>query len=115
MISRYEDEIICDLAEIYGILDYRALSPVQAATLAVGLHMKSRTKKAITGTKVDDDITMLAAILDETRQIAWMFSKDGSRGRNRPKSVVKELARERDNNIKSFENLEDFKRAWNGN
>lgn len=111
-MSRYEESLICDLAETYKILDYRALSPELVATLVSGLPNGSRIMREITGMKTNDEITMLAAILDETRQLAWMFSKDGARGRNRPKSVLKELAREKEHNVKSFESLEEFRKAW---
>lgn len=116
MISKYEDEVVCDIAETYGIYDYRALSPEMAATLVIGLPVGSRVYKKITGSKVSDEITMLANILDATVRIGWMMTKDGARGRNRPKSVAKELAREVEKgNIKSFDSMDDFKRAWNGN
>ena len=85
------------------------------ATLAVGLRDDSRVKMEISGQKVGMELTFLAAILDGINTLAWMQSKDGAKGRNRPKSISKELAREEENDIVAFDSLEAFKAAWNGN
>jgi len=38
----YEDELICDMAEIYHIYDYRAMKARYIATLTLGLPPRSR-------------------------------------------------------------------------
>ena len=43
MLAADEDAVICDFAEVYHVLDLRALAPPLAATLAAGLPPDSRT------------------------------------------------------------------------
>ena len=48
MIQTDEDALICDLAETYGIFDYRQLPADQVAVFAFGLRDDSRIKLAMT-------------------------------------------------------------------
>lgn len=49
MRSVDEDALICDFAETYHILDYRALPVEQQAVLASGLRDNSRSKMKLSG------------------------------------------------------------------
>ena len=51
MIQTDEDALICDLAETYGIFDYRQLPADQVAVFAFGLRDDSRIKLAMTNSK----------------------------------------------------------------
>ncbi len=42
MLAADEDALVCDLAETYGLLDYRAHGARLVATLAVGLRPYAR-------------------------------------------------------------------------
>ena len=68
-----ESELICDLAETYGIFDYRQLPPKTVAVLAAGLRDNSRIKQKITGTELDLKEQLLAAIADRLGALinAW--------------------------------------------
>ena len=103
--------MICDLAETYGILDYRSLPPQTVATLAAGLRDNSRIKMKICGETVGYDTMLLAAILDGINTVAWLLSEDGRRGRNRPKSVVAELRGDLEKEIAIFASIEEYEQA----
>lgn len=42
-----EDALICDLAQVYGVLDHEKLPPWKTAVLAKGLPATSRIKQAV--------------------------------------------------------------------
>ena len=52
MAAQYPEELTCDMAETYHVLDWRALGLPLAATLAAGLRENSRTRMALAGAKV---------------------------------------------------------------
>ena len=104
MIETDEDALICDFAEYYNVLNYRALPLDLAATLAVGLRAESRIMLKISKQKIDYNVLLKAAILDQLSFIAWTKTKDGANNRNRPESVVNKLMEEpKENNIVAFE------------
>ena len=43
MAAQYPEELTCDMAETYHVLDWRALGLPLAATLAAGMRETSRT------------------------------------------------------------------------
>ena len=77
MIDADEDALICDLAETYGIFNYRSLPVRLVATLAAGLRDNSRIATVVTELKVSVTDTLLAIIADRIGQLiqAWS-SKD---------------------------------------
>jgi hypothetical protein len=50
-LSTDTDAVICDLAETYGVYDYRALSVETLAALVCGLRADSRIKMRLAGYK----------------------------------------------------------------
>ena len=94
MVGVDKDALICDLAEIYHIYDYKAFPPHYIAILAVGLRDDSRIKMKISKQRLTLDQVLLASTYDKIAQLVWLNSKDGSKGRNRPKSVLLELTKE---------------------
>lgn len=107
-----EDELICDFAETYNILDYKGLSPKLAAVLCVGLRNDSRTKMKISGSKITLDQMLAARIVDELSFQSWAKTKDGQRNRNRPKSVLQALTEEKEEEFEKFATADDFRSAW---
>lgn len=91
MIASSEDALVCDMAETYGILDYRALPLPLAATLAAGLRETSRSKMKLSGATAAPDTLLLAAATDWLATLVWMQSEDGRKRRNRPKAVLATL------------------------
>ena len=111
MIAKDQNALMCDLAETYHIYDYKSLPLTRVAIFAVGLRNDSRIKMKISGTKYPTDTLLLAAIVDRISLLAWMNSKDGANGVNRPKSVLNELlGKEEEKDIEAFNSPDDFER-----
>lgn len=116
MIREDETLLICDLAETYGVLDMRALPLKTVAALSAGLRENSRIKLKLSGVSADKDTLLLAAAVDRLSLLVWAKTKDGEKGRNRPKSLFKQLTGQPEENekdeIEAFQDAEAFQRAW---
>ena len=88
MVALDEDALICDLAETYGIFDYRSLPAQLVATFAVGLRDNSRIKTKMSGMERPFEEYMLAAIYDGINWLCWSKTKDGVKGNNAPSRIV---------------------------
>lgn len=102
--------MICDLAETYHVLNYKALQPALTATLTSGLKSESRVKMKLSGTKITLTQSLLARIADEEAFQSWAKTKDGQRGRNRPQSILKALTKEEE--MVTYIGTDEFKSAW---
>lgn len=115
MLSVGRDELYCDLAETYKILEWGELSALQLATLSFGLRDNSRIKMKICDAKADTNSLLLASIVDNTALSVWLNTSDGAKGRNRPHSVLDSILnpKEVDNSkeIMAFDSFEDFEKA----
>lgn len=107
MIALDEDALVCDLAETYGVFDFRALPLSLVATLCFGLRMNSRIKSKMIGLKAPFDSFLLAQAVDHLAGIRWMLSEDAQQGRNRP-DPISALFIEKDNETESFDSPDDF-------
>ncbi len=94
MLRTDETALICDLAETYGVLDWRALPLKTAAALSAGLRDDSRIKLKLSGQKIDRETVLLAAAVDRLPTLVWFKTKEGVHGRNRPESLVARLMKE---------------------
>lgn len=104
MIETDEDALICDFAETYNVLNYKALPLNLAATLAVGLRADSRIMLKMSHQKIDYNVILRAAILDRLSFLAWSKTKDAENGKNRPESIVSKLMEEpKKNDVVAFE------------
>lgn len=111
MIVTDESALICDLAETYHILDYRALPVKLLATLCVGLREDSRIKMKMSGAKITSEIALLAGAVDRLSMLVWAKTKDGQRGRNMPASIMSALLADKtpkDTDIKPMNSAEEF-------
>lgn len=111
MIVTDESALICDLAETYHILDYRALPVKLLATLCVGLRDNSRIKMKMSGAKITSEIALLAGAVDRLSMLVWAKTKDGQRGRNMPASIMSALLADKtpkDTDIKPMNSAEEF-------
>ena len=109
-----KDALICDMAEFYHVLDIDGLPVQTLAALAVGLPSHSRSKRKYSKQNIPDEIGLLALILDSVNRIAWMMSKDGSKGRNKPASVYEILTNQtREKDVIGFNSVADFEAAKN--
>lgn len=113
MIRIGEDELICDLAETYHILDYTALPPDLVGVLASGLKSDSRIKMKMGEQQIDFNSQLLAGILDRLGILIWQNTKDGHDGTNRPPSILEKLTK-KTTPAPRFESIEEFKDKYYG-
>ena len=100
------------MAETYHIYDTRALPVRKLATLALGLSKDSRVMMALAGAKLTTTETLLCLTVDRLTTLAWLQSKDGATGRNRPKSILEELTKEKPRKeYETFASIADFEAA----
>ena len=112
MVALDEASLICDLAEVYHVLDWRSLPPLTAATLAYGLGPDSRIVRSINKTPISTELILLAAIVDSLRILVWQNTKDGQKGRNAPKRILDRLlGKEEEKTSAGFDSVDEF-RAW---
>lgn len=107
MIRTDEDALICDLAETYHIYDYKRLPLKTVAALSAGLRDDSRVKMKLSGAVAPTDTMLLAAVADRLSLLVWMKTKDGSKGRNKPKSILDSF-NGKESNISAYISGEDF-------
>ena len=91
MSANSEDDLICDFAEYYHVLNWRGLPLRLAATLAFGLPTNSRSKRRLSGLDAPIETLLLAKITDLLATWLWWHTEDGEKGRNRPQSMVELL------------------------
>ncbi|KXT73199.1 Phage protein [Streptococcus sp. DD10] len=94
MLETDEDALVCDLAETYGIYDYRQLPAWRVAVFAYGLREDSRIKLVMSGQRVAFDTMLWAGIFDRLSQLVWAKTKDAAKGRNQPKSILDSLTQQ---------------------
>lgn len=91
MLATDREALECDLMETYGILEYRRLPARRVAVFACGLNEDSRIMRKLSGAKAPVNTMLLAVIADMSRILVWQNTKDGHKGRNRPKSILSAL------------------------
>lgn len=114
MLKADREALVCDLAETYGIFDYRAVPVKLLATLASGLREDSRIKMSLSGSRVPRRELLLAAAVDRLSLLVWSMSEDAKHGTNRPKSLVAAFMEEAEDSgeVMAFDSAEDFDAAW---
>jgi hypothetical protein len=85
MLAESEDDLICDFAETYHILDIWALPVETLAVLASGLRDNSRIKMRLAGIEHIPAEFVLPRIADILSLYLYSFSKDAKNRRNEPK------------------------------
>lgn len=111
MLEADEDALVCDLAETYGMFDYESLPLQTVATLSAGLRGDSRIKMKMTGSDLTRTDLFLTVIADYLALIMWSKTKDGAKGRNRPKSIRELFSKKQENDIVGFNSPEEFEKA----
>ena len=120
MICVGEDELTCDLAEYYHIIDWRALveagqlKPSVLATLSIGLCEDSRIKRKLSNRNISLTQMLLSVVADRLGVLIWQQTKDGPKNRNHPKSIYKALTgqEKQKEELMTFQTPEEFE-AWN--
>ena len=112
MISTDEALLICDMAETYGIYDYKRLPARTAAMLAAGLRENSRIRQKMEGVPAEINTILLASITDRLGLILSALA-----GADTPESVVDSIyghTQKKKSNIMSFDSLEEFRKRRYG-
>ena len=113
MAAADEDALRCDFAQTYHVLDYRRLPLRTAAVFAQGLPEDSRIMRRLSGARIGVDTALAARIADGVALIAWMLSKDGQSGTNRPRSVFDVLlGADSSEAPRTYASAADFRAAW---
>lgn len=113
ILYHYEDEVICDLLEVYHILDYKSLPASLIATLVLGLRSNSRVMMAIADKKLSLDQMALIGIWDCLKWIQWSKTKKASEGLEAPKPLLSLfIDTEEQPETVGFESGEAFMEAW---
>lgn len=116
LIILSEDDVICDLAETYNILNYRELSPSLVATLVLGLREDSRIKKRVSEVPINLNQMLMALMVDNLQFLSWSKTKSAQRNQNKPDSIYRKLMKldeKQKDDLMSFENPEDFEAYMN--
>ena len=111
MVALDEDALVCDLAETYGVYDYRALPLHTVATLGLGLSYNSRIKQRMAGIAVPLDTYLLAQVVDNLSMLCWLNSEDGRKNRNRPQMISAKLRMVEVKDTGRFADASDFELA----
>ena len=91
MIASDEDALVCDLAETYGVFNYRALPLRTVETLCFGLSVNSRVRSRQMGLSVPLNTFLAAQTVDAIRMLCWLNSMDGEKNQNRPDTISDKL------------------------
>lgn len=114
MIKTDENALICDLAETYQIYDYKQLPPSTVAIFCIGLRDDSRIKMKLSGSRVAPETMLLAGILDRLSILVWQKTEDGSKGRNKPKSILDILTdKNKESEVSAFTSGKEFEEERN--
>lgn len=113
MMATNKTALICDLAETYGVLNYKEIPVETLAALSVGLRENSRIRMIMADNKVEQDVLLLAAAVDRLTFLAWSKTKDAEKGLNRPRSIVDIITgkSQKENDIMAFNTAEEFEAA----
>lgn len=111
MLALDKDALECDLAQFYGIYDMTQIDPRLIINLACGLPAESRMIRKISKTTFDMKTMLMASIADYLATLVWFKTKDGQKGRNRPKSFAQILAGKTEKpQEQSFTSPEEFEK-----
>lgn len=85
------------------------LPPKRVAIFVLGLKDDSRLFKKINKQKLDINSFLLAGILDRLSLLVWAKSKDGQKGRNKPKMLI-DILNKNHENFKTFRTCKEFEK-----
>ena len=103
--------MICDLAEVYRIYDYKGVPGRLLGTLVAGLGVESRVYQRMSGQTVPTSVLMQALLVDELRRLVYMLN--GDKNAEQPESVAEKLIEktEPERDTRLFSSPEEFLKA----
>ena len=87
MLAEGRDELICDMAETYHVLNMKAHPPFLIATLAAGLRPDARIVMKLTGRKLPDEDGIITLIYDRLNWLCWTWTIAAEHKKNMPESL----------------------------
>ena len=108
MLRGSRDDFICDMAETYHVLDYRALPVGTLSVLAAGLPDGSRSKRRLSGAKLTREEWLLALLCDSVRAVDWHIC--GGKKKHQPQSILELLTKDEENDVEAFDDADEFER-----
>lgn len=88
MLRADEGALVCDLAETYGVTNYRSMPAALLGTLAAGLGDESRSKMNLSGQKMTRMEMLMAAAVDGLNRITWLLSSVCPHEGEPPRSIL---------------------------
>ena len=110
MLAMDKNALICDLAETYGIFDYKRVPGRLLGILVAGLGENTRIGKKVNGVRGTVTEVLLAQILDGVRFLCWAQTEDGRKGKHRPQSVASEFFVSEDKEKPKAMTIDDFEK-----
>ena len=110
MLAMDKNSLICDLAETYGIFDYKRVPGRLLGILVAGLGENTRIGKKVNGVRGTVTEVLLAQILDGVRFLCWAQTEDGRKGKHRPQSVASEFFVSEDKEKPKAMTIDDFEK-----
>lgn len=106
-MTECEEELICDLAETYGIYDWKQMPQTYISILTAGLRDESRVKMKLSGQRLTTDQGFLVVLIDQLNWVLWQRSGKKS---GKPKSLYKQLTEPQKpkEDLAKFSSEEDF-------
>lgn len=112
MIAAGEEELFCDLAEVYHVIGLDSYPVEVIATLAAGLGEESRIMQKIIGITYPPISLVVAHIADELKLFRCGFLDE--KEADKPYLFLEHM-RERDNEPVGFSTPQEFVDNWNKN
>ena len=112
MLRADKGALICDLAESYGLLDYKTVPAGLLGTLAAGLREDSRSKMLANGQKVSKTEMLLAALVDGVNRITWLLAAMCPREGEPPKSILDAMTGQQMTEAEEGMTPEEYEKAW---
>lgn len=88
MTYNYPEELECDMAQFYGIHDYRDFKLGHISVLACGLPEESRVIRKMTNHPYSVNTYLLAHMVDRLSLIWWSKTVDAENNINRPRMMI---------------------------
>ncbi len=107
MLSEDEGLFICDMAETYHVLDYRALPVPLLATLASGLRENSRIKMKIAGVNYLPPEVVIPLGVDYIKMILKALVND-----KKKEEYLSNLMHKKEKDFKVYDSGADFMAEW---
>lgn len=111
MVQNYPNELECDMAQFYGIHDYRNFKLGHISILACGLPEQSRIVKKVTDKPYETDTYLLAHIVDRLSLIWWSKTEDAMENMNRPKMMINVLNQVSEPNEYESMTIDEFEKT----